>query len=172
MLISLIAAIDNKGCIGKAGALPWRLSFDLQRFKTLTIGHHIIMGRKTWESIGKVLPGRTNIIVTRQLSYHVESCIIAHSIEDALEYARNHEEIEAFVIGGGEIFNTALPFARRIYLTRVHVEIVDADTFFPDINKENWEIIEEQIIPADRNNDFETTFQVLERKYSPRNAGN
>lgn len=171
MIISLIAAVDNRGCIGKDGALPWRLSLDLQRFKALTTGHHIIMGRKTWESIGKALPERTNIIITRQANYQVESCITTHTLEEALEYARDHGEQEACVIGGGEIFKAALPLANRIYLTRVHVEIVGADTFFPEIPEDEWEVIDEQMTPADRYNEFETHFQVLERRQPKINAG-
>jgi len=130
VIISLLVAMDEKRGIGKAGKLPWRLSSDLRRFKALTMGHHIIVGRKTFESIGKPLPGRRTVVVTRNPSLSPEGCLIAGSVKEAIAVAQANGETEAFVIGGGDIYAQALDVADRIYLTQVHAE-VDADSFFP-----------------------------------------
>src|ERR1044071_9960120 len=111
--------MDEKRGIGKAGGLPWRLSADLKRFRELTMGHHLIVGRKTFESIGKPLPGRQMIIVTRQAGFHAEGCFIVNSVDDALRLARERGESEVFVIGGAEIYAQTLALAVRLYLTLV-----------------------------------------------------
>ncbi len=163
MIISLIVAMDEKGAIGKNNRLPWHLSNDLKRFKTLTMGHHIIMGRKTYESIGRPLPGRTNIVITRNLEYDVDGCLVTHSLEEALEIARDRGENEVFVTGGRQLFAQALDLADRIYLTRVHTE-VPADVYFPEFDEEEW--IEKESIHYDaaEKNDFAFTTKVLVRK--------
>jgi dihydrofolate reductase len=163
MIISLIVAMDEGRGIGKDNHIPWRLSADLKRFKALTMGHHLIMGRKTYESIGRPLPGRTTLIITRNLNYQAEGCQIAHSLKGALELARTDGEDEAFIIGGGEIFKHALPLADRIYLTQVRARL-DCDTFFPDFDLGDWQISEESCQPADEKNQFATTYQLLIRK--------
>ena len=151
MLISIIAAMGRNRAIGYKNTLPWRLPTDLQRFKQLTLGHHMIMGRKTFESIGRPLPGRTSIIITRQKDFQAEGCLIAHSLDAAIELAKSRGEQEAFIIGGAEIYAQALSIADRMYLTLVEAE-PEADTFFPEFDKTNWRLVNEKYLEADENN--------------------
>jgi len=162
LIISLLVAMDEKRGIGKAGKLPWHLSSDLRRFRELTMGHHLIVGRKTFESIGKPLPGRQTIVVTRDVNFKHEGCFVARSVEDAISLARERGETEVFVIGGAEIYAQALEAADRIYLTQVHA-VVDADTFFPEFDRSAW--IETQRVdhPADEKNQYAFTFRLLDR---------
>ena len=130
--ISIIAAVGrNNRAIGKTGELLWRISDDLKRFKRLTTGHPIIMGRKTFDSIGKALPDRTNIVITRNLDFKAEGVFVARTLEEALTIARRQEEKEIFIIGGGEIYQQALPLCEKLLLTEVESE-VEGDVFFPD----------------------------------------
>jgi dihydrofolate reductase len=152
--------MDEHNGIGIDGRLPWHLSTDLKRFKALTMGHYLIMGRKTYESIGRPLPGRKMVIITRSPDYQAEGCLVAHSLREALDIARRAGETEAFVIGGGQIFAQALPLADRIYLTRVHT-ISEADVFFPEFDIENWSIQSTSGVPADDKNQFSSTYMVL-----------
>ena len=163
MIISLIVAMDEKRGIGKAGRLPWRLSSDLKRFRKLTMGHHLIVGRKTFESIGKPLEGRHMIVVTRDQNFQPAGVIVSHSIDAALEVARERGENEVFVIGGGEIYVQTLSLADRLYLTQVHAE-VSADTFFAEFSENAW--IEKETIDqeADEKNQYPFTFKLLERR--------
>lgn len=163
MRISLIVALDECGGIGRRGGLPWHLSADLRRFKALTMGHHIVMGRKTWESIGRALPGRFSVVITRQTDYHALGALVVHSLAAGLELARAGEKQEVFIIGGAEIFTAALPVATRIYLTRVHTCIQDADAFFPEFPPEAWKLVESNQVPADEQNEYATTFQIYDR---------
>ncbi len=133
MSISIIAAIGKKNELGKGNQLLWHLPDDLKHFKELTSGHTVVMGRKTFESIGKPLPNRRNIVITRDTNYKQDGVQVVHSIE---EIEKGDEEI--FVIGGGEIYKQALPFADKLYITEVNAEEKDADTFFPMIEKEKW----------------------------------
>jgi dihydrofolate reductase len=146
--------------------LPWRLPADLRKFRELTMGHHIIVGRKTFESIGQPLPGRQSIIVTRDKSYRAnsvdESCSIVHSVEEAISLARSKGESEVFVCGGSEIYAHSLPFADRLYLTLVEAE-VEADAFFPEWNESEWVEQENLSHPADEKNQYQFTFKVLAR---------
>jgi dihydrofolate reductase len=135
--LSLIVAMARNRVIGRDGKLPWHLSADLKRFKTLTLGHHIIMGRKTWESIGRPLPGRTSIVITRQPAYSAPGAYVADSLSSALKLARHDPEV--FVIGGGQIYRAALPLADRIYATEVDAEFA-GDTFFPAISSGEWHV--------------------------------
>jgi dihydrofolate reductase len=162
VIISIIVAMDEKRGIGKQNRLPWRLSSDLRRFRELTTGHHIIMGRKTFESIGRRLPARETIIVTRNRDYRAEGCIIAHSLEDAISLAGERGESEVFVCGGAEIYARALPLADRIYMTIVHAE-VDADVYFPNWDNGTWTEEEVSKHPADEKNQYPFTFKVLGR---------
>lgn len=162
MIISLLVAMDEKRGIGKDGKLPWRLSSDLKRFRELTMGHHIIVGRKTFESIGKPLPGRRTIVVTRNAELQPEGCQVAASMEAAIETARMNGETEAFVIGGADIYAQALDSADRVYLTQVHA-VVDADTFFPELNADQWTENDADHYPADDKNQHAFTFRILER---------
>jgi len=163
VIISLLVAMDEKRGIGKAGKLPWRLSSDLKRFKSLTMGHHIIVGRKTFESIGKPLPGRRTVVVTRNPGFRPEGCLVAGSVQQAIEIAQANGEVEAFVIGGADIYARALEVADRIYLTQVHAE-VGADTFFPELDRDSWVEKESLCQPPDEQNEHEFTFKLLERK--------
>ena len=163
MIISLIVAMDEQRGIGKAGKLPWRLSSDLKRFRELTMGHHIIVGRKTFESIGKPLPGRVMIVVTRSETYRPEGCLVAHSVEDAIQMAKGRGETEVFICGGAAIYAGALAEADRLYLTLVHAS-VDADVFFPDVDETAWVETESESHAADEKNQYPFTFKLLEKK--------
>ncbi len=134
--LSLIVAMGRNRVIGRDGKLPWRLSADLKRFKALTMGHHIIMGRKTWESIGRPLPGRTSVVVTRSPAYVAAGATVVDSLPGALTLAR--EDAEVFVIGGGQMYREALPLADRIYLTELQAEY-PGDAFFPALAPGEWQ---------------------------------
>lgn len=140
-IISIICAIDKNRAIGKGNGLLWRIPEDLKRFKNITSGHAIIMGRKTFESIGRPLPNRTNIIVTSDKSFIAENCIICHTIEEALIEAKKIEREEIFIIGGGQIYNQTINSADKLYLTLVDGEF-EADTFFPEYD--NFKITKEE----------------------------
>ena len=135
MIKSIIVAVAENDAIGYDNHLLWHISEDLKRFKNLTIGHHIIMGRKTYDSIGKPLPGRVNVIISRQENLKIEGCIVVKSLEESFEFAKNDSEV--FIIGGGEIYKQALPIVDKIYLTRVHAGFA-GDTFFPELNLSEW----------------------------------
>ncbi len=167
MRISIIAAIATNGVIGRGGRLPWRLSGDLQRFKRLTMGHTIIMGRKTWESIGRPLPGRKTVVVTRQLDYRVdEGVCIAASLGDAINIAKAAGDDEAFIIGGAEIYQEALTCADRLYFTEVAAD-VEGDAYFPmnfdTFDWDAWESLETEAHEADSQNDHAYVFVTLQR---------
>lgn len=163
MIVSLLAALDERGGIGYQGSIPWRLSADLRHFKTLTMGHHLVMGRKTFVSIGRSLPGRITIIVTRNHIFHPQGCLVVHSLEAGLDLARDRGENEVFVIGGGDIFSQALEYADRMYLTLVHT-VAQADTFFPAFREEDWIEIQSESHPADAENPVPFTIKTLERR--------
>lgn len=163
MITSLIVAMDEQRGIGLDGGIPWHLPADLKRFKSLTMGHHLIMGRKTYESIGNPLPGRTMIIVTRNTNYQPDGCLVAHSLKEALGFARMGSESEVFIIGGGELFGEAIDLADRIYLSLVHATL-PADTFFPLISADEWQETETELVPADDKNKYAFTFKILLRK--------
>ncbi|MBN2548338.1 MAG: dihydrofolate reductase [Anaerolineales bacterium] len=165
MIISIIVAMDQAGGIGKGGKIPWHLRADLQRFKRLTMGHHILMGRKTFTSIGRPLPGRTNILITRQTNFAEDGCQTARSLAQALAIAQAQGEEEAFVIGGGEIFTQALPMADRIYLTRVHVD-AGCDVFFPPLDLSEWAELFCSDQLADENNQYPFSYHYLVRRSS------
>jgi dihydrofolate reductase len=163
VIVSIIAAMDKKRGIGMDNKLPWRLSADLKRFRELTMGHHIIVGRKTFESIGRPLPGRAMIIVTRDRSYKAEGCDVCHSIQEAIELARERGESEVFICGGAEIYAQSLGGADRMYLTFVDAEVA-ADTFFPEFDEREWSEQESVYQPADEKNQSSFTFKLLLRK--------
>ena len=175
MIVSLIAALDRRRGIGKDNQLPWRLPADLKRFRELTTGHHIITGRKTYESIiaigGKPLPGRTTIIITRNQSFSAEVCFVVHSLNEALALARSRGEQEAFVIGGAEIYAQAMPQADRLYLTLVDAE-VEADAFFPAFDASEWQVKESHDFAADEKNSLSSTFQIWELASKQANSPN
>jgi len=163
MIISAIVATAKNNIIGRDNDIPWYLPADLKYFKATTLNHHIIMGRKSYESIGRPLPKRTNIIVTRNPFYIVSNCILTHSVEEALDIAKNNEEEEAFIIGGGEIYKLSFPLLDRIYLTEVDLE-VEGDIRFPEIDMDEWEVKSNNPQKADEKNKFDYTFKILERK--------
>lgn len=160
--VTIIAAVAENNAIGKDNTLIWHLRDDLQRFKTLTSGHCIIMGRKTFESFPKPLPKRTHIVITNQSNYKVpHGVIVVHNIADALDAAL--EDKQPFIIGGGEIYKQALPFADKIELTRVH-DTFDADTFFPEVDVNHWKETSKTFHPKDENNDHDYSFITYERQ--------
>jgi dihydrofolate reductase len=161
MTLSLIVAMAENGVIGNRGDLPWRLSADLRRFRQLTMGHHVIMGRKTHQSLPRPLPGRTLIVMTRQRDYEAGEALIAANLDDALRLATG--DPEPFVIGGAEIFRMALPRVERIYQTIVHAQS-DGDTFFPEWDESEWRVLEERRHAGNATNDADYTFRVLERR--------
>lgn len=163
MIISMIVAMDENRAIGVQDRIPWHLPDDLKRFKTLTMGHHIIMGRKTYESIGKPLPGRTMVVITRQQDYQCVSCLVVHSLIEAVNLVVGRGETEAFIIGGGDIFKQALDLAERIYLTKVHTT-VQATAFFPEFDQSDWAETECSHHPADQKHPFPFTFKTLVKK--------
>ena len=158
MIVSLIVAASQNGVIGKNNRLPWKLPADLKRFKHLTMGHPIIMGRKTFEAIGKSLPGRTNIVVTHQAGFQACGALAAHSLEEALRLCENSQEV--FVIGGASIFEQALPLADRIYLTRIHQDF-DGDTRLFHLDQTVWKVTSREDCPADS---LPHSFIMYERK--------
>jgi dihydrofolate reductase len=164
MRISIIAAVAENGVIGRGGELPWRLSNDLRRFKQITMGHTVIMGRRTWESIGRPLPGRRMVVVSRQTDYQAHSADVrvAPTLDDANRIAEAAGDDEAFVIGGAEMYRAALPRTNRMYLTRVHAKVT-GDTFFPEVSWNDWQQIESRICKADDKNDYPHTFEIYER---------
>lgn len=162
MIISTIVAAAKNGVIGKDNQIPWYLSEDLKFFKRTTINHHIIMGRKCFESIGRPLPKRTNIIVTRNPYYIASGCLVVHSIEEALELAQNNGETEAFIIGGGMIYEQSAEYWDRVYFTEVHAE-VEGDIFFPKLDTQIWNKVKSEAHQADAKNEYDFTFQVYER---------
>jgi dihydrofolate reductase len=159
-MISLITAVSANGVIGRGGELPWHLSDDLKRFKQLTMGKPIVMGRKTFDSIGRALPGRQNIVLTKQSEFIADGCDVVSSVDAAVTTAGGAGEI--MVIGGSEIYALFLPLANRIYMTRVQVD-VDGDTRFPELDDEQWQETGHEKHGAGESNDYEFTTSVLQR---------
>ena len=159
-LVSLLAAVADNGVIGRDNGLPWHLPDDLKHFKTLTLGKPILMGRRTFSSIGKPLAGRTNLVLTRAEEWRQPGVSAVHSMEAALELAAGAPEL--VVIGGSEVYRLALPFARRIYLTRVHTR-VSGDTYLPELDPGAWREVQRQSHPSDERHAYPMTFVTLER---------
>ncbi|MBW3518142.1 dihydrofolate reductase [Flavobacterium sp. NKUCC04_CG] len=161
-MIILVAAAAENDALGKDGNLLWHLPDDFKHFKSLTSGHYIIMGRKTFETFPKPLPNRKHLIITRNVNYEApDGCIVVNSLEAALKLSQAQEEV--FVIGGGEIYSEALPFADKIELTRVH-HAFEADAFFPELDLTVWELLSEVMHPADEKHQYSFTFQTWIRK--------
>jgi len=158
--VSVIVAMARNRVIGANGAIPWHLPEELKRFKSLTMGHHIIMGRKTYESIGRLLPGRTTVIVTRNPGYRVPGAVIAHSLEEALTACGDDDEI--FVIGGAELYAQALRLAGRLYLTTVEADI-PGDTYMPEFQSGDWRELSSESFAADERHRYPFRCAVLER---------
>ena len=160
-MIIMIAAVAENNALGKDNELVWHLPNDFKRFKALTSGHHIIMGRKTFESFPKPLPNRTHIIISRQKDYQADGCIIVDSIEKALEICPKDDI--SFIIGGGEIYSLGLPYSDKIELTRVHHNFA-ADAYFPEINDDEWKIIVSEFNEKDEKHLYDYTYQTFIRK--------
>ncbi len=162
MIISCIAAVAHNNVIGRDNDIPWYLPADLQFFKKITLNHHIIMGKNCYTSIGKPLPKRTNIIITRDLYFISSNCLIARSIGEALEMAHDNGEEEVFVIGGGQVYEQTKDLWNKLYLTEVDLS-VDGDVFFPIIDQSEWRLLSEQRHEKDEKNEYNYTFKVYER---------
>ena len=158
--ISIIVAMARNRVIGASGGIPWKLPEELKLFKEVTMGHHLVMGRKTYESIGRLLPGRTTVIVTRQPGYRVEGAIVAHSLEEAIAACGADDEI--FVIGGEEIFRAALPLADRLYLTTVDAEIA-GDTYMPEFDPSAWREVSSRSFQPDARHHYGFRFATYDR---------
>lgn len=163
MIKSIIVAKAENDVIGKDNKLVWHMPADLKHFKNTTMGHYIIMGRKTFESQKKPLPGRTSIIVSRNRQYKAEGCITVHALEDAYALSKENDQEEIFILGGAEIYRLALPSIDKIYLTEIGASY-EGDTFFPKLDPEEWEEIKRNTFPADEKNPHPYTFLELIRK--------
>jgi dihydrofolate reductase len=161
MELSLIVAVSQNGVIGRAGGLPWHLSADLRRFKRITLGHTLIMGRKTYESIGRALPGRTSIVISSQRGYQAPGCEVAADWPTAVRLAT--PDSQAFVIGGRQIYQLALPQVQCMYWTQVLAE-VEGEVRFPAVDWSEWQLVSEEFQPADDRNDHACRFCVYKRR--------
>ena len=159
-LISIVVGMDLNGVIGVDGRLPWHLPADLRRFRRITLGKPLIMGRRTHKSIGRPLPGRENIVLSGRAGYMAPGCTVLPSFSAALEHSQ--EQVEVMVIGGVSVYQQALPMAGRLYMTKVHTT-VSGDVSFPPYSREVWREIEREEHPADRENPYKMSFIVLER---------
>jgi len=159
-MIIMIAAVAENNALGKNNELVWHLPNDFKRFKSLTTNHHIIMGRKTFESFPKPLPNRVHVVITRQTDYNPEGCIVVDSIEKAIAVCPKNEDL--YIIGGGEIYNLALPFSYIIEITKVH-HTFEADTFFPEINKSEWQLVETEENFKDEKHLYDYTYETYIR---------
>lgn len=160
-MITVIAAVAENNALGKENQLLWHLPDDFKRFKSLTSGHYIIMGRKTFESFPKPLPNRTHVIISRQANYQPEGCTVVNSLEQALEACPKTEEV--FIIGGGEIYKQSIAVADKLDLTKVHASF-EADTHFPEVDLSEWQLVFEEHHPKDERHDYAFTFQTFSRK--------
>lgn len=164
MIVSSIVATSNNNAIGRGNQIPWYLPADLKYFKKITLNHHIIMGRNSYESIGRPLPKRTNIVLTRDPYWMATGVIVAHSIDEALTIAYDNGETEAFIIGGGKIYEQSMDLWDKLYLTEVDINVPDADVFFPEIDQENWNLLSEDPRKADEKNEYDYNFKIYERR--------
>ncbi|MBK6699346.1 MAG: dihydrofolate reductase [Saprospiraceae bacterium] len=163
MIISAIVAMNAEGIIGLNNQIPWHLSSDLKFFKKTTTGHHILMGRKCYESIGMPLPNRTNIVITRDPYFIVSNCLIAHSIEEGISIAKSNQETELFIIGGGEIYNQSMYLCDQLYVTLVDYN-GRGDVYFPKIDLNEWKLVHEENHLASDKNPYQHKFQWYKRK--------
>jgi dihydrofolate reductase len=166
MNISVVAAIGENFELGGKGNLLWRLPNDMQRFKQITSNHHVVMGRKTYESLPpkfRPLPDRVNIVITANPSFKAENCIVVHDLIAAIDVAKNAGESDLMIIGGAQIYNQALPLAHNLYITQVHAAFTDADVFFPKWNEEKWEVVSVEKFTADEKHLFAFDFLKFER---------
>lgn len=163
MIVSAIVAKAANNIIGKDNTLPWHLPSDLKWFKQKTSGHHVIMGRKSFESLGRPLPNRTNIVVTANTQFFHSKCVIVRSIDEALKYAHNHGEEEVFILGGGQVYHQTRNLWDRLYLTEVNA-VVEGDTYFPEIDLKDYNLTFQEFHSADDKHQFPFTFKVYQRE--------
>lgn len=161
-MLTIIAAVAQNNALGKNNDLIWHLPNDLKRFKKITLGHHVIMGRKTFESLGKPLPNRTTIIISRKPDYKVSGCITVNSLEEAINAAKADDH--PYILGGGEIYQQALTYAEILDLTLVHHPFEEADTFFPEIDFSQWDEISREDFKADENHRYDYSFVRYKKK--------
>jgi len=163
MTLSILVILSTNNVIGRDNKLPWHMPADLKRFKNLTMGHHILMGRRTFDEIKKPLPGRVNVVITRDPQFAPEGVAIARSIDEAISKAEAAGDLEIFLIGGGEIFKQVIHIADRMYITRIHAEI-DGDTYFPEFDDVNeWKLIDAEHFEADEKNAYPYSFLTYTR---------
>ena len=162
MIISSLVVMNEERVIGVDNKIPWYLPADLQYFKRVTMGHDMLMGRKCFDSIGKALPGRNNIIVTRDPHFFVSNCIVVHSIEEGILWSKKNKETELFIIGGGEIYRQSIHLWNRLYLTIVDYPC-EGDTFFPEVDLSKWKLISKEDHKADEKNKMNYSFLIYER---------
>ncbi|MGB3589278.1 MAG: dihydrofolate reductase [Tunicatimonas sp.] len=162
MIKSIMVARSDNNVIGKDNDLVWHMPADLKYFKETTSGHFVAMGRKTYQSVDKPLPGRLNIIITRQDDFYRENCVITHSLDEALALGKQNGQQEMFILGGAQIYELALDVADRIYLTEIHGEF-EGDTFFPEIDSSVWQEVKREDHEADEKNPYSYSFVILER---------
>ncbi|MCC9165709.1 dihydrofolate reductase [Pontibacter harenae] len=161
-MLAIVVAVADNNVIGKNNQLIWHLPADLRHFKQLTMSHPMLMGRKTFESIGKPLPGRTTIIITHQQDYQQEGCIVTHSVQEAIEQAKKLDETIT-VVGGAQIYKEILPQIDTVYLTRIH-HTFEGDTFFPELNEQEWEEVSREDFAPNEKNKYSYSFIELKRK--------
>ncbi len=166
MIISSIVAVSNNHAIGLDNDLPWHMPADLKYFKEKTLGHHVLMGRKSFDSVGRPLPGRTNIIVTRNKEWNNSSVIVAHSIPDGILVAQNAGVEELFILGGSNIYFQTQELWDKLYLTKINTEIPNATAFFPELDMEKWKLCSEEPHKADDKNAFDYNFCLYERPWA------
>lgn len=159
-MLSLCVALDENALIGNNNALPWHLPADLKHFRNITMGKPIIMGRKTYESIGHALPGRLNIVLTNNINFNLDNCTVMHTIKEILSFSKKYNE--SVVIGGAKLYESFLPQVQRMYITRIHAEFI-GDTYFPNYDSTEWREIQKQTYLADKKNSYNYSFSILER---------
>ncbi|WP_276496562.1 dihydrofolate reductase [Pontibacter litorisediminis] len=162
-MIAIVVAAAENNVIGKDNDLIWYLPADLKHFKRLTMSHPMIMGRKTFEAIGKPLPGRTSIIITSQRDYKAEGCVVVHSLEEAIAKGSELDPEQVSIIGGANVYQQALPLTDKVYLTRVHHSF-EGDVYFPELPEKEWQVVEQEHHEPDEKNKYSYTFLTLERK--------
>ena len=165
MIVSAIAALSQNRVIGKNNDLPWKLPDDMKFFMESTKGHHVVMGRRNYDSLHekyKPLPQRTNIVITRQQDFKAPGCVVMHAVEPALDLARKNGEKECFIIGGAEIYQLAMPYTTRLYMTEIDA-VIEGDTFFPEFDQSDWKEISRQHHPADQRHAYAFDIVIYDR---------
>jgi dihydrofolate reductase len=170
MKLTIIVAVSENGIIGRAGDLPWHISADLKRFKRITMGHCLLMGRKTFDSVGRPLPGRRTVILTHDRDLSIEGAHVVHGFEEAVSACEAAQEDEVFVVGGAEIYRLALPKVEKVHLTRVHC-VVQGDASFPELSKREWQLEWEEAHEAESEGGPAFTFQLWQRATSELGSG-